>query len=215
MLIDNHKAIRGLADDIGGMHLAARGAKRIVCICLGGGRGFNRAGAWGRHFAARLKAHLLAFAEPGLVRPRLVEPRLIWRINLVHHILKPARKGWSAFRGACPGHGRRARLWLERTKRRIRHRCGCAVASSGERMPQRRDNQPAHKPGILEAHFGFCRVHIHVDKTGWHIEEKCERRVSVARQIILIRALTAPVSNLSFTGRPFTNRYCCMALPRL
>ena len=55
-------------------------------------------------------------------------------------------------------------------------------------MFQRADDQPAHQPGIAEAHFRLGGMHIHIHESRIAIEEQRQRRMAVARQEIGIGA---------------------------
>jgi len=58
----------------------------------------------------------------------------------------------------------------------------------GKRRFERAHDQSAHKAAVAEAHFRFCRMHVHVDEIGVAIDEQGERGVTVARKEIRVGA---------------------------
>ena len=62
------------------------------------------------------------------------------------------------------------------------------MACIRQRLFERRDDQPAHQPGIAETHFGFRRMHVHVHERRIAFQEQRQRRMAVAREEIRISA---------------------------
>ena len=65
---------------------------------------------------------------------------------------------------------------------------GGAVHRARQRRFQRPDNQPAHQAGIAEPHFGFGWMHIDIDGARIAGQEKHQRGMPVAWQIVHIGA---------------------------
>jgi hypothetical protein len=74
---------------------------------------------------------------------------------------------------------------IERFDRHVR---GRAEARPVERLFEARDDEAANALRLAEAHFGFGRMHIGIDKLGGQIEKKRHGRMAVARQEIGVRA---------------------------
>ena len=62
------------------------------------------------------------------------------------------------------------------------------MARLSQSSAQAADNHRANKSGILKAHFGFGRMHIHIKRVGRYVDEESQSRMAVAGEKILIRA---------------------------
>ena len=174
MLVDDDDAVGGLRHDVGLVQLGARRAERIVARRAIGG-------LWHRR-ARRRRQHALQLR-------RAVERR----------IGRGGRLGEAARQHGTRAPARRRRPRPEAAERGRRHGGGGAVAGLGQRMLAGADDQPAHQPGVAEAHLGLGRMDVDVDRLGRHLEKQRHQRMAVAGEEILVgaahRAVQQPVAH--------------------
>ena len=96
------------------------------------------------------------------------------------HLIDRRLRGFGA-QGAQgrPGHGGRG-----------------AVSGPGQRVAQRRDDQPAHQTGVAEPNLGLGGVDVDVDKVGRAADKKGGRRVSAPCEDVHIGGAQGPGQQL-------------------
>ena len=164
VLVDDDDAVGGLGDDVGLMHLRARGTQRIG---LRGGR--------------RLRFH---------ARGRAIQLRR-QRRERGHGLRRQSRRGTAAARReAAPRRHRGGELRRngEGAQRIGGHRGRRAMSRRRQRLADRGHDQAAHQGGVAEPHLGLGRMHIHVDLFRRQIDEQSHHRMAVTRQEVLIGA---------------------------
>jgi len=156
VLIDDDHAMGGLRDDVVLVDLRPRGAQWPV---LGQrlGQGLDPGG--GR--------------EAGCVLGQTG-----WRLQGVGRA--PRRRT-----GPLGQPGPRA-LGPEGPQRRARHGARRPVPRSGQRMAQRREDQPAHHPRLAKPDLGLGGMHVHVHPLGRTVQKQRRRRVPALRQQIRV-----------------------------
>ena len=156
MLVDDDQRVAGLRHDVVFVHLRARRAEVGRPRCVRELRCEVRASALQ---AAGVESGLRGFAEAAFQRP-------LQRSGGLEAADRGAAK--AGIEAAMPAG--RARMTVDgRTRaesadhRGRARRCG-ANAGAGQRLADRADDQPAHQPGIAEAHIGLGRVDVDVDQ---------------------------------------------------